>query len=139
MGFAIYTQDFELRGTLSEFVCGPNCPYYNGVHPVGARANGLQYNAAAIPKYLAIEVAEHVHAKFYRERIRKTPFVELTEQQIQEFNDTMTNIGGSSSSSNHVDGTATKKTSSSLVPMVSQGDSDDNVEEEKQQAAKDDD
>ena len=101
--FTVFPQDFDLRSTLSEYVCGPKCPYYQGLHPIGARANGLQYNAAAIPRPLAEEVAEFVHAKFYQLRIRKVPLVTLTERQIAAFHRGLHNIGQGNEDGNEDD------------------------------------
>lgn len=68
-------QDHGLYSTLKDFHCSSdNCPYYGGIHPVGVRGHGDMYNAAAIPQALAEEVAEYVNAKFYMDRIRKTKF-----------------------------------------------------------------
>lgn len=73
-------------------MCGPRCPYYTGIHPIGARSNGAHYNAAAIPQPLAEEVAEHVHSSFYMQRIRYTKQVELTPEQIAEFDRDLNDI-----------------------------------------------
>lgn len=131
--FPLVRQDFNLKSTLSEYQCGPKCPYYQGLHPIGARSNGLHYNAAAIPKALAEEVAEHVHATMYQQRIRKTPAVELTDLEIAEFNDAMTNVGKSTSA---VGG---KKKPPRVVPVPDENDDDDDDDGDKKMAAADDD
>ena len=120
-------QDFDLRSTLSEFVCGPKCPYFNNIHPIGARAHGMQYNAAAIPRYLAEEVAEHVNAKFYMQRIRKVPAVELSAAQIAEFNAAMTDLGQEKTKKKNP-GSAKED-----ATLVTQSDSDSKHEEEKEE------
>lgn len=78
-----------MHATLSKFTCKEGCPHYGGTHPIGARAHGYQYNAAAIPQALAEEVSEHVHAKFYRDRIRYSKPHLLTEEEKEEFNQGM--------------------------------------------------
>lgn len=78
-----------MRGTLSEFQCSNKCPYYKGVHPIGARQNGSQYNSAAIPKALAEEVADHATSTFYDMRIRHTKEVKLTPEEEDAFNKAM--------------------------------------------------
>jgi len=91
----LWTNDFALCSTLSEFKCGGDgqtrqrCPYAGGIHPIGARRDGRQYNAAAIPQPLAEEVAEHVHANFYQQRIRYTKPVKLADEQVREFDQAM--------------------------------------------------
>jgi hypothetical protein len=66
------------------------CPRFGGLHPIGARAHGRSWNAAAIPKALAEEVAEHVHSTFYERRIRYTEVPEMTPEEIVEFKKIMT-------------------------------------------------
>jgi len=66
----LWTNDFDLACALREYTCRNKCPYYGSTHPVGARGQGQYFNAAAIPEALAEEVAECVHSKFYRDRIR---------------------------------------------------------------------
>lgn len=84
----IWTNDFNLHATLSDFKCKNKCPYSsNGLlHPIGARSSGTFYNAAAIPQPLAEEVAQHVDSEFYRRRIRYTKEAVMTETEIAEFN-----------------------------------------------------
>lgn len=69
----IWTNDFGLQATLSEFTCEKKCPYYGSSHPLGVRSHGNKFNAAAIPQPLAEEVAHYVDSKFYFDRIRYTP------------------------------------------------------------------
>eukprot|EP00539_Tryblionella_compressa_P007495 CAMPEP_0178774030 /NCGR_PEP_ID=MMETSP0744-20121128/23417_1 /TAXON_ID=913974 /ORGANISM="Nitzschia punctata, Strain CCMP561" /LENGTH=157 /DNA_ID=CAMNT_0020430865 /DNA_START=8 /DNA_END=481 /DNA_ORIENTATION=+ len=90
----LWTNDFKLHSTLSEYRCETKCPYFGGIHPVGARANGHQFNAAAIPEALAEEVADEVHSRFQDLRIRKTPEATMTEEEIEAFNKLMTASGG---------------------------------------------
>jgi hypothetical protein len=73
------------------------CPYYNRKdgHPMGARNNGHEYNAAAIPDALAEIVADEVHARFQELRIRKTPRVMLTDDEKKAFTTLMACGGGS--------------------------------------------
>jgi hypothetical protein len=85
----IWTNDYKLKCTLSEFTCELKCPYAGGCHPIGVRNNGSQFNAAAIPQALAEEVAEHCSATFYDRRIRYTEDVRLTPEEEQEFNEIM--------------------------------------------------
>lgn len=82
----LWTNDFQLWGTLSSFKCGRHtCPYFDGDHPIGVRRHAARYNAAAIPESLADEVADHVHSTFYQRRIRHTPEVVLTKEEEEEF------------------------------------------------------
>lgn len=72
---ALWTNDFGLHSTLKTFTCeNSDCPYSGSrvTHPISARKDGYEYNAAAIPLPLAEEVAEYVNAKFYMDRIRYT-------------------------------------------------------------------
>jgi len=82
-------QDFKLRSTLSEYICSNKCPYYGGIHPIGARGNGANYNSASIPQALAEEVAEHATATFYDMRIRYTKEHKLSEEEQEAFNKLM--------------------------------------------------
>eukprot|EP00977_Amphora_coffeiformis_P011157 scaffold2667_cov237-Amphora_coffeaeformis.AAC.6 len=85
----LWTNDFKLRSTLSEYICSNKCPYHGGIHPIGARGNGTLYNAASIPQALAEEVAEHATATFYDMRIRHTKEHKLTEEEQEAFNKLM--------------------------------------------------
>lgn len=79
----LWTNDFGLMSSLSEFQCSKKCPYYKkGVHPVTARGQGALYNAAAIPNPLAEEVAEYVHSKFVLDRIRYKPAAQVPPPQV---------------------------------------------------------
>lgn len=82
-------QDDGLRCNLLDYTCEKKCPYHGGIHPVGARALGHQYNAAAIPNALAEEVADEVSARFQAMRIRRKPQPTMTEEEIDEFNKLM--------------------------------------------------
>ena len=86
-----FVQDFTLHSTLREYTCSEKCPYgQNGViHPISARGYGTKFNAAAIPVPLAEEVADHVFSTFYQRRIRFTKEVELTDEEIAEFDAAM--------------------------------------------------
>jgi hypothetical protein len=50
---------------------------------------GRSKESAAIPWALAEEVAETVHHEFRSQKIRYKPAVELTEEEIQKFNQGM--------------------------------------------------
>ena len=80
-------QSFDLYSRLNVFQCGRKCPYYGGTHPLGARAHGREYNAAAIPRFLAEETAACVDHLFYHWRTpHTTKEVEMTPDMIAEFN-----------------------------------------------------
>ena len=68
----LWTNDFGLASRLSRFRCNNMCPYKGGIHPIGVRAQGTKFNAAAIPGGLAEEVAAYVNCKFILDRIRFT-------------------------------------------------------------------
>ncbi|CAB9507585.1 expressed unknown protein [Seminavis robusta] len=80
----LWTNDLQLRNNLSYFSCRDRC-VYNGYHAVGARANGHQYNAAAIPDFLAEEVAEYVSARFCLDYIRYKTEPGITEEEKTDF------------------------------------------------------
>ena len=91
----VWTNDFHLMSALSQFKCSAEtCPYHGATHPIGARGHGHHYNAAAIPQALAEEVADYVHSKFYRDRIRRTPPAEVSEQDEEAFNNGMAMANG---------------------------------------------
>lgn len=69
----IWTNDFGLKSTLSEFTCDNKCPYFGGMHPINVRQHGYLYDSASIPQPLAEEVAEYINSKFYHDRIRYKP------------------------------------------------------------------
>ena len=77
---------------MNFYKCNANCPYYEKCHPIGARSNGSQYNAAAIPHFLAEEVAEHVMCTFSQQNIRRKEEVFLTPKEEKEFNRGMSDI-----------------------------------------------
>jgi len=70
------------------------CPYglSGGVHPVGARSHGHQYNAAEIPQALAEEVADHAYTTMYKNRIRDTKPRQLSKEEEDEFNQAMAQL-----------------------------------------------
>ena len=65
------------------------CPYYESIHPIGARCSGSLYNAASIPQALAEEVAEHATAVFHDMRIRRTKEHKLSKEEQDAFNKIM--------------------------------------------------
>jgi hypothetical protein len=73
-----------LHSDLNVFTC--TCP---GNHLIGAKANGHQYNAAAIPPFLAEEVAESVHTTFHKRRICCTKEALMTDEEKADFNKAM--------------------------------------------------
>ena len=68
---SLQQQDLNLSAKLSQFTCrNAKCPYkVDNQHPVGCR-DDKNYNAAAIPQFLAEEVADYVNAKFCLDQIR---------------------------------------------------------------------
>jgi len=69
----IWTNDWGLSSTLSEFQCKTKCPVglSRGTHAVAVRDDSHLYDFSVIPQALAEEVADYVHAKFTLDRIRK--------------------------------------------------------------------
>ena len=78
-----------MRSELSEYVCTPEtCKYYKN-HPVGHQTHKKSCDTAAIPQGLAEEVAEWVHFSMLEKRVHKTEPIELTQADIDDFDNTM--------------------------------------------------
>lgn len=89
----LWTNDHKLAAALNFYQCGPKkCQYHDKKHPPGARDN-KNFNAAAIPKFLAEFVADYVHGAFALgicpKSIRRTEEPKLSQDEINEFNKEM--------------------------------------------------
>ena len=91
--FYFIQQDHRLAAALNFYQCGPKkCQYHDKKHPAGARDN-KDFNAAAIPKFLAEIVAAYVDGAFALgicpKSIRRTEEPKLSQDEIDEFNKEM--------------------------------------------------
>ena len=75
---------------LNEFRCTEaTCEYHGKIHPIGTRTHGQDFNAAAIPKILAEEVADYVFSKFYNDNIAYIPEATVSPEEEEKFNTIM--------------------------------------------------
>jgi len=86
----LWTNDYGLYLRLGDFRCTEaTCEYHGKTHPIGTRSHGQDFNAAAIPKILAEEVACYVHSKFFTDHIAYTPNATVSFEEEEEFNKCM--------------------------------------------------